>query len=84
MDFDSADESTDEVSKTAISASLPAPDEEYHITTDLDLEAKADGWAFNTGESQAYLYSHRISLETRVTCGHCSQIVSDKLDWSGP
>ncbi len=77
IDFDSESGSTDQTSKTAIGPSKPAPDEEYYITTDLDLVAQADGYPFNTGESNAYLREHRVTLDTKVTCGHCSASVSD-------
>jgi len=81
--FGSADESIDEVSTTTAGISKPAPDEEYHITTDLDLKASADGYAFNTGESEAYLNSHRISITTKVSCGHCSASLNKSVVVNG-
>jgi hypothetical protein len=83
LDFDSADESVDEVSTMIAGRSRPAPDEEYHIMTDLNLNASADGHPFNEGVAEASLSNHRISLETKLTCGHCSAAASDFITIDG-
>jgi hypothetical protein len=84
LGFDSADESIDEISTVTTGPSRPAPDEEYHICTDLHLKATADGHPFNSGLAEASLTKHTVTLETKVRCDHCAASVDDLILIDGP
>ena len=73
LDFDSEECSTDSASNVMLGAAKAAPDEEYGIVTDLDLEATADGAPWDTAESAADLMQHTLWIRTELECKHCTQ-----------
>lgn len=72
LDFDSEEESIDAVSVYQKVPAKAAVDEEYVISTDLDLLASADGAPWDTGAAAAELTSHDIEIKTDLECTHCT------------
>ncbi len=79
LDFDGASESTKSVGLTTAGPATATPDEEYVITTSLDLEASADGAPWDTAESSADLTNNLVVIRTAVECKHCLQKVAYQI-----